>query len=109
MIAAASAADRRAMRGCTAPLENEDIIGGGTGSDSEPADVPPVGTERVPGVTTGSPLPRLRSVVQANAAMDAQREIARSIRIAECSVKLLDFSELLMWSPCRSRQVQIVI
>jgi hypothetical protein len=82
-------------------LENEDIMGGGTGSDSEPADVPPVGTERVPGVVTGSPLPRLRSVVQPNAAMDAQREIARSVRIADRSCKLLVVSGLIMLSPCR--------
>src|SRR6185503_10254503 len=51
MIAAASSADMRAMRGCTEPLYDDDIddvMGGGTGSDSEPAEVPPVGTERVP-------------------------------------------------------------
>jgi hypothetical protein len=87
MIAAASSADMRVI---------DDVMGGGTGSDSEPADVPPVGTERVPGVTTGSPLPRLRSVVQPNAAMDAQRETASSDRNTGRSDKLLAFSDLLM-------------
>lgn len=77
-------------------MENEDIMGGGTGSDSEPADVPLVGTERVPGVTTGSPLPRLRSVVQPNAAMDAQRETTSRARMDGRSDKLLMFSDLFM-------------
>jgi hypothetical protein len=94
MMAAASSADIRAMRGCSPPYD--DIMGGGTGADSEPAGVPLVGTEREPGVTTGSPLPTLRSVVQPNAAMDAQREIARSVCVAERPDKLFFVSDLLM-------------
>jgi hypothetical protein len=88
------------MRGRTAGSacapEYDDIIGGGTDSVSVPLGAPPVGEVRSPGVTTGSPLPTVRSVVQPNAAMDAQRETARSVRIAGRSAKSFVFSVLLM-------------
>jgi hypothetical protein len=98
MIAAASSADRRPwiVRTGTEPLENDDIMGGGTASDSEPADVPLVGVVRDPGVTTGLPFPGVRSVVQPNAAMVAQRETARNARFGERSAKLLLINDLLI-------------
>jgi hypothetical protein len=99
MIAAASSAVIRAIRGwivCTCPFENDDIMGGGTDSDSEPVEFPLVGEERRPGVTTGSPLPRLRSVVQPNAAMEAQRETARNARNDKRPVKFCFVSSLLI-------------
>jgi hypothetical protein len=95
MIAAASAADSRVICGC-AKLVYDDIIGGGRGSDSDPDGLPAVGAERTPGVTTGSPFPRLRSVVQPNAAMAAQSETATSDRKPDRSFKCFIFSRLLI-------------
>jgi hypothetical protein len=72
------------------------MLGGVAGVVSEPLDVPPVGEVRTPGVVTGVPFPRVRSVVQPNAASEAERENARSVRAAGRWLKLLCFKALLI-------------
>src|SRR4028118_1744465 len=59
--------------------EEAEVIGGGTTgvSPSEPLVTPEVGAVLTPGpLSAGVPLPRLRLVVQPNAAMDAASETA---------------------------------
>lgn len=52
------------------------------GADCEPV-VPEVGEVRMPGVVTGVPFPRFRSLVQPKAERDADSETARSARVME--------------------------